>query len=241
MPVYVVTGTNRGLGLEFVRQLTQSPSNTILAAVRSLSSDLGDLRAVASPTTHILECDTASLASIHSFTKAAAHILNPSNLKIDFLLNSAAINPASWQSSLTLVPDDLTAQINTNVLGPAKTVEFLLEQNLLSENVKILSMTSGLGSLKISGEIKPRKAAGYSISKAALNMLAIHQAEDLKEKLPGVVVIVMDPGWVKTRMGGKGAVLEPEESISGMLKVLGELKESDNGKFFHHSGEERPW
>ncbi|KAK0627955.1 hypothetical protein B0T14DRAFT_563716 [Immersiella caudata] len=241
MPVYVVTGTNRGLGLEFIRQLASSPSNTILAAVRSLPSDLGELRAVASPTTHILECDTSSITSIHTFAKAAAQILNPSNLKIDFLINNAAINPASWQSSLTLVPDDLTAQINTNVLGPAKTVEFLLEQNLLSENVRILNMTSGLASLKISAEIKPRKAAGYSISKAALNMLAVHQAEDLKEKLPGVVVIVMDPGWVKTRMGGNGAILEPEESIGGMLKVLEGLKGDDNGKFFHNSGEERPW
>ncbi|KAK0645381.1 hypothetical protein B0T16DRAFT_411097 [Cercophora newfieldiana] len=243
MPVYCITGTNRGLGLEFVRQLAASPSNTILAAVRSLSSsDLGDLRAVASPTTHILECDTSSLESIHSFAKAAAHVLTPAgNLKIDYLINNAAINPASWQSSLTLNPDDMHAQIATNVLGPAKTVEFLLGFDLLSENVRILNMTSGLGSMKVSGDIAPRKSAGYSISKAALNMLAVHQAEDLKAKLPGVVVIVMDPGWVKTRMGGEGAVMEPQESIGGMLKVLEGLKSEDNGKFFHSSGDNIPW
>lgn len=241
MPVYVITGTNRGIGLEFTRQLAASPTNTILATVRSLSSDLGALRAIASPTTHILECDTSHLESIHSFAKAAAHILAPANLKIDYLINNAAINAASWQSSLTLNPDDVHAQIQTNVLGPAKTVEFLLGMGLLSDNVRILNMTSGLASLEVSGEMVPRKAAGYSISKAALNMLAVHQAEDLKDKLPGVVVIVMDPGWVKTRMGGQGAMLEPEESVGGMLKVLGELTVEDNGKFFGRDGKEIPW
>ena len=241
MPVYCITGTNRGIGLEFVRQLAQSPSNTILALVRSLSSDLGDLRAVASPTTHILECDTSSLPSIHDFAKAAAKVLNPQGLKIDFLINNAAINAASWQSSLTLGPDDLAAQITTNVLGPAKTVEFLLGAELLSPDVRILNMTSGLASLTVSSGMEPRKAAGYSISKAALNMLAVHQSHDLREKLPGVVVIVMDPGWVKTRMGGSGATIEAHDSVGGMLKVLHGLKSEDNGKFLHSSGRSIPW
>jgi len=241
MPIYCITGANRGLGLEFVRQLSLSSSNTILATVRTLTSDLGDLRAVASPTTHILECDTSSLSSIHTFAKAAAQILAPSALKIDFLLNNAAINPASWQSSLTLGPDDLASQIATNVLGPAKTVEFLLGLDLLSPDVRILNMTSGLASLKVSSEIVPRKCAGYSISKAALNMLSVHQAEDLKAKLPGVVVIVMDPGWVKTRMGGAGATTEAKDSIEGMLKVLEGLKGEDNGGFWNSEGGDIPW
>ncbi|KAK3352455.1 hypothetical protein B0T25DRAFT_186134 [Lasiosphaeria hispida] len=239
MPVYCITGTNRGLGLEFVRQLAQSPDNTILATTRSLASDLGDLHAVASPATHILECDTGDLKSIHTFAKEARKVLG-GDQKIDFLLNSAGVNLASWQSSLTLGPDDLAAQISVNVLGPAKAVEFLLEAGLLSDSVRILNMSSGLGSMQRS-LAAPRKCAGYSISKAALNMLTVHQSGDLRARLPGVVVIVLDPGWVKTRMGGDGAVLEPHESISGILKVLDGLKDEDNGKFLHHSGEEIPW
>ncbi|KAK3390034.1 hypothetical protein B0H63DRAFT_464685 [Podospora didyma] len=246
MPTYCITGTNRGLGLEFVRQLSQSPENTILALTRSLSSDLGPLKeaiaASSSPAnTHILECDTSNLLSIHTFSKEAGKILHPLGKKIDFLLNSAAVNPASWQSSLSLGPDDLSHQINVNVVGPAKTVEFLLGSDLLAKDVRILNMTSGLGSLSVSSGIKPRKCAGYSISKAALNMLSVHQAEDLKAKLEGAVVIVMDPGWVKTRMGGEGAVMEPEDSIQDVLRVLHGLKKEDNGKFFHHSGETIPW
>ena len=74
-------------------------------------------------------------------------------------------------------------------------------------------------------------------------MLTIHQSGDLREKggLGQAVVVCMDPGWVKTRMGGDGAILEPETSIGGMLKVLHGLKDADNGKFFEYSGEEVGW
>jgi NAD(P)-dependent dehydrogenase (short-subunit alcohol dehydrogenase family) len=121
MPVYCITGTNRGIGLEFVRQLAVSPDNTIIAAVRSLSSDLTDLRAAASSSTHILECDTGSVSSIHSFVKAVARTLADGQ-KIDYLINNAGVNVASQQSSLSLGPDELHAQININVIGPAKVV-----------------------------------------------------------------------------------------------------------------------
>lgn len=238
MPVYCITGANRGIGLELVRQLAQ-PGNTILAATRSLSSDLGDLKAVATPSTHILECDTSNIASIHAFAKAAGRVLGGD--KIDFLLNVAGVDLASWQSSLNLGPDDLQAQMAVNVIGPAKTVELLLDAGLLSPDVRILNMSSGLGSMQRSAEIKPRMHAGYSISKAALNMLTVHQSEDLKQQLPGVVVISMDPGWVKTRMGGDGATLEASDSVGQMLQVLGRLGAEDNGAFYQYSGEKSSW
>ena len=252
MPVYCISGANRGLGLEFVRQLSQSPENTILALTRSLSSDLSNLKSLSTSSSgakiHILECDTSSLPSIHTFAKTASTVLAPNGLKIDYLLNNAGVNIASSQSSLTLNPDDLFANVRVNVLGPAKVTEFLVNQGLLSRDVRILNMTSGLGSLSLSSTIKPRKAMGYSVSKAGLNMLTVHQAEDLRtpeEKggpgLVGAVVVCMDPGWVKTRMGGSGAVLEAEESISGMLKVLHGLGEGDNGKFFKYDGDELGW
>ncbi len=72
-------------------------------------------------------------------------------------------------------------------------------------------------------------------------MLTVHQSADLRAKLPGAVVIVMDPGWVKTRMGGDGAMLEPEESIGSALKVLHGLQNDDTGKFFSCNREIKPW
>ncbi len=76
--------------------------------------------------------------------------------------------------------------------------------------------------------MKPRMCAGYSISKAALNMLTVHQSEDLKERLPGAVVISMDPGWVKTRMGGDGAILELSDDRRHVAGAAG-LGSEDTG------------
>lgn len=102
-------------------------------------------------------------------------------------------------------------------------------------------MSSGLGSMAVSLSIEPRKAATYSISKAGLNALTVQQSGEVAQKLGRGVVICMDPGWVETRMGGSRAVLEPEESISGMLKCIHGLEEGSNGKFFTYTGKEVPW
>lgn len=242
MSIYCVSGANRGLGLEFVRQLAANTDNIILATVRNDSTDLADLKAVASPSTHVLICDTGSLDSVRSFADEAARLLEGQGGRtIDHLLNVAGVNFAPELGSLSINQDALDTNMRINVVGSAKVVEFLLEKDVLSPKVRILNMTSGLGSMARSLTIKPRKCVVYSISKAGVNMLTVHQSEDLKDKLPGVVVITVDPGWVKTRMGGDGAQLEPHESIGGMLKTLHGLTEKDNGKFFNHDGSEQPW
>jgi NAD(P)-dependent dehydrogenase (short-subunit alcohol dehydrogenase family) len=229
---YIVTGANRGLGLEFVRQLSASASNTIIAGVRSLKSDLTDLQALASKshTIHILECDTASLDSISAFGSAVAKTLGP-DCQVDYLLNNAGINTAPTQTALRLDANDVQEHIAVNVVGPAKTVEALLPH--LGQDSVVVNLSSGLGSCG-KGICK---STAYSISKAALNMLAVHQAAELKGR--GIKAISMDPGWVKTRMGGAGAALQPEESISGMLKVVHGLETS--GKFYRYDGSEMPW
>ncbi|KAK0908851.1 hypothetical protein LTR91_017234 [Friedmanniomyces endolithicus] len=246
MPVYVVTGANRGLGLEFVRQLSQSTDNTVLACVRSSPSDLADLKQAYKPNesnTHVLHCDTGDLSSIQSFAKEVQKTLG-GDRKVEFLINNAAVNTKPEQTSLSIGPDDLTNEIRINVLGPAKTTEFLLAEGVLAKAARIVNLSSGLGSMAVSLGITPRKCATYSISKGALNSLTVQQSGELREegKLgPKCVVISIDPGWVKTRMGGEGAILEPEESIGGMLKAIHGLGEEDNGKFYTYTGKEVPW
>jgi NAD(P)-dependent dehydrogenase (short-subunit alcohol dehydrogenase family) len=235
MSTYFLTGANRGLGLEFVRQLSSKKDNLILAAVRNSQADLTDLKKVISnDNVHIVECDTGSLESISSLKSSVGDILQKSNRKLNYLFNNAGINATSTDTSLTLDPKSVHHHIDVNVLGPAKIVEVL--QSYLSPGAVIMNMTSGLGSLTRAKSIT--KCCTYSISKAALNMLAVHQAKDFQGK---AIVIVMDPGWVKTRMGGEGAFLEPEESIGGMLKVVHGLKEEDTAKFYVYSGDEVPW
>jgi NAD(P)-dependent dehydrogenase (short-subunit alcohol dehydrogenase family) len=239
MPTYVITGANRGLGLEFVAQLSQEASNKIIAASRSPSPEkVKDLESLKSKNKniYILECDTSSLKSIASFASEVASLLGPQG-KIDYLLNNAGINSVSDQRSLSLTSEGLQEQITVNVLGPAKTVEAL--QAHLHEGSVVMNMTSGLGSLTYSKSKSANSATAYSISKAGLNMLTVHQSIDLKHK--GVIVICMDPGWVKTDMGGKGAVLEKEESIEGMLRCLSGLTIADSGKFFVYDGHEKAW
>lgn len=238
MPIYVITGANRGLGLEFATQLAEDPSNTIIGTTRSLSSDLSGLEALKSKNKniHILECDVGSVESIQKFAKQVTSTIG-AGTKIDFLLNNAGINSVPHESATTITPEGLNDQIRINVLGPAKTVEFLLDH--LKEGSVVMNMTSGLGSIGLAAGGDSSKCTTYSISKAALNMLTAHQAVELKPK--GVIVISMDPGWVKTRMGGEGAVLEKDFSIGNMLKVLRSATIKDSPKFYSYDGQVKPW
>jgi NAD(P)-dependent dehydrogenase (short-subunit alcohol dehydrogenase family) len=236
MPTYFLTGANRGIGLEFVRQLSSTPSHTIIAGVRSLSADLSDLKALnTNSNIHIIECDVGSLESLSGIEFRVAEILSKTGSNLDFLFNVAGINATSSDTSLTLDPKSMQEHMQTNVMGPAKIVESL--QKYLARGATVLNMSSGLGSLTVATGMT--KCCTYSMSKAALNMLTLHQAKDLKDA--GVKVVCMDPGWVKTRMGGKGAMIEAQVSVESMLEVVNGLKEADSGKYYRYDGVIVPW
>lgn len=237
MPTYFLTGANRGIGLEFVRQLSGSPSNNLIAAVRSLKNDLAELQALAKehPNVHVIECDVSSPDSLSSLEFRVAEILSKTGENLNYIFNVAGINATSSDTSLNIDPQSLQRHMDVNVLGPAKIVEKL--RRYLARGAVVMNLTSGLGSLTVAGDVT--KCCTYSISKAAQNMLSLHQAKDLKRNHS--IVICMDPGWVKTRMGGKGAMVEPEVSIAGMLDVVKNLKKEDSGKFFRFDGGLVPW
>lgn len=232
---YLITGANRGLGLEFVQQITSaSRDNTVIACVRSLQGEIDALKSLASSNDakiHIVECDTSSVASIKKAGTEITKLL--SGQQLNYLLNNAGINSVSSQTALTMSPSDLHAHIDTNVIGPSELFKALYES--LGAGSVVLNMSSGLGSVG-KGIVK---CATYAVSKAALNMLTAHQADALKEKK--AVAIVMAPGWVKTRMGGEGAILTPEESINGMLKTLHSVTVQESGRFYQYDGQIVPW
>ena len=221
MPVYVLTGSNRGIGLEFVRQLsTSKTSHHIFAGVRSVSNDHSELQSLASDessscTIKVLECDTSSSVSMKEFAHSVISALG--GKKINVLINNAGINAVPEQTSLTMQPKDLQDHITVNVLGPA-TLTSLLSSHL-DKGAVVANLTSGLGSCG-KGVVK---CTTYSISKAGLNMLTVHQAADLAES--GVRVICVDPGWVQTRMGGAGAIITAQESVHGLWKVIGNVRD----------------
>lgn len=126
--------------------------------------------------------------------------------------------------------------MNVNVMGPARMVQ-VLESHLQRGSV-VMNMTSGLGSLAYNVSKEVLEATVYSMSKAALNMLTVHQAGQWEGK--GVKFLAVDPGWVKTDMGGSKAVLEKEESISGMLKIL-KSKDTKSGDYLEYNCSKREW
>ncbi|KFY37993.1 hypothetical protein V494_04567 [Pseudogymnoascus sp. VKM F-4513 (FW-928)] len=238
MPTWFITGANRGLGLEFVTQLSQDEGNTIIATSRSLSpSTLEGLKALGNESRlHILECDASSPPSITSLGEQVTSLLGGDG-KIDYLLNNAGVNVASQQTALTVTAEAILENVQTNVIGPALIVQVL--EKHLGEGSVVMNMTSGLGSMSDASESETTKCTGYSISKAGVNMLTLHQASGLRER--GAVVVCVDPGWVKTALGGEGALMEKEDSIGGMLKTLKGLKKEDSGKFFAYDGREKAW
>ncbi|KPI35648.1 C-factor [Cyphellophora attinorum] len=242
MPTWVITGANRGLGLEFVRQLVASKEdNTVLALVRSLSkTDLSGLNAIKNDNVHIHECETSDEASITAFAESLK--TSSSHPQINFLINNAAINAVSQKTALTLTGPEMHNHLDVNVLGPALLIQKLMP--LLAPGAVILNMTSGLGSF---GRALFGGATVYSASKAMLNMVSVHLAVEKAVVEKKIRVLIMDPGHVKTDMGGPRAVLEQEESIGGMLKVILEEAEGkgkgDVGKavFRQYDGKVVPW
>ncbi|KAL2018096.1 hypothetical protein VTK56DRAFT_1282 [Thermocarpiscus australiensis] len=246
MPVFVVTGARMGIGLEYVRQLAQDASNTVFALVRSLNGDLTALHAIESTcpgTVHILECDmssAASIAALPALIQSATGTTTNTTPQINTLINNAAVLHARSETALTLTGAALQAHITTNVLGPALLLQALLP--LLAPDARVVNISSGIASLAMVGDGRiAAEIAPYSISKAALNMLTVHQARELKARGSRVVVVAMDPGHVKTEMGGPKAVVEVQDSARGVLRVLEGLGEGDSGRFLLYTGEELPW
>ncbi|AEO59581.1 NADP-dependent dehydrogenase-like protein [Thermothelomyces thermophilus ATCC 42464] len=247
MPVYVITGTRAGIGLEHVRQLSQAASNTVFALVRSAAGDLATLKSIqqtAAAKVHILECDVSSESSIAALPDRIREASGDANIKINTLINNAAVLHAREQTALTLTPAALNDHMRSNLLGPALVLQALLP--LLAPGARVANISSGAGSLTLlaTGRITP-EITPYSLSKAALNMLTVHQQAQLRARSggggSGIVVVAVDPGHVKTEMGGPNAVVEVEDSARAVLKLVEGLTERDGGKFWLYNGEELPW
>ncbi|KAI0029645.1 hypothetical protein K488DRAFT_80062 [Vararia minispora EC-137] len=231
---WLITGANRGIGLELVRQLALDAANTVVACCRNpnTASGLGDLVASAQGRIHVIPLDVGDPASISSSVSLAKPALEEHGL--DYLINNAAINHGMDNVLEDMSSEILMRTFQVNVIGPALMAQAYLPF-LEKPGVRgvIMNMTSGLASIGLDFE----KCPSYSISKAAVNMLTTKQSRARKNLIP----FVIDPGWVKTEMGGPGAELEPAESVEGMLKLLKNADSSYAGKFFRYDGSTLPW
>ena len=220
----VVTGANRGLGLELCRQLAAGGARVIGTARRPHEAE--ELRAL---DVRVEELDVADAASVRGFAGRLGEAA------VDVLVNNAGRGGAG--SGIAEL--DLEASLrffDVNSLGPLRVTQALLPHLRRGRAKKVVHVTSQMGSLA-------NNAAGgyyaYRASKAALNMLHLTLARELAGQ--GFTCVAIHPGWVRTAMGGEQAPLAPEESARGMLRVLAGLSRQDHGSFLDHTGAKLPW
>jgi NAD(P)-dependent dehydrogenase (short-subunit alcohol dehydrogenase family) len=227
----LVTGANRGLGLEFVRQYVAAGWRVFAACRRpNGAKELQGVAAESGGRLRILEMDVTDSASVRA---AAAELKGET---IDLLINNAGVGGPPGQRLGGLDYDAWARVMDANTMGPMRVSEAFLENIAQSRQKRIVTITSGMGS------IEDNTSGGryaYRSSKAAVNMVIRSLAVDTAAR--GITCIVMNPGWVRTDMGGEGGKLSPEESIKAMRSVIATLKPEDTGKFLNFTGNAFPW
>lgn len=236
MPTLLVTGANQGLGLEFTRQYA-ADGWAVIACCRS-PERADELRALAAanPAIEVEPLDICDPSAITAL--ARRHAGRP----VDLLLNNAGIigafplNENFHRQHFGSVDYALWEQvIQTNTFGPVRMAEAFVEHVAASERRLVVSLSSTTGSISESD----RAALAYTTSKTALNKAMAVIAGQLKER--GIVVALVCPGYVKTRMNAGGATVEIPESVSGVRRVIDALTLEETGCFRRYNGETIGW
>jgi NAD(P)-dependent dehydrogenase (short-subunit alcohol dehydrogenase family) len=232
MKTLLITGANRGIGLEFCNQYA-ADGWRILACCRDPGkADALNKLAVRYPDfIKLYALDVTNHAQIEQLARTL------SDETIDLLINDAGVYPASdkggfghtdyaeWMSAFTI-----------NTMAPLKMVEAFVNQIECSKLKLIVTITSQMGSIDDNGS---GGSYLYRSSKAAANMVVKSLAVDLKDN--GITSVAFNPGWVKTDMGGPNAMISVEQSVADMRKVIAGLTLSDTGKFIGNDGLVIPW
>ena len=232
MAQFLVTGANRGLGLEYVRQLL-ARGDRVIACCRhtARASELNRFSGEFPGHLKVLPLDVAEPRSIAELVRETDML----DVRIDTLINNAGVLTPGEQFG-AVESASLAQAFATNAAGP-----FLLTQALaprLADGGKVIAISSGLGSIARASQFA---TPSYNISKAGLNMAVRMLGFALAARR--IAVLALSPGWVKTDMGGAGAELEVEQSVANMLKVIDDLQFDENhiGQFLGNSGKPVPW
>jgi NAD(P)-dependent dehydrogenase (short-subunit alcohol dehydrogenase family) len=229
--VVFVSGANRGIGLELVRQFAEN-SAIVFAGYRVKSRALG-LFQLAGKNDRLLpvKVDITNEDDV----KALAKTIKEKAGRLDLLINNAGISLKYYDNLAAINLDDLMDNFRVNVGGTHLVVKHLYPLVKKGNEKKIINISSTMGSIeKSSGGSTP-----YRVSKAALNMLTKNQAIEYGQD--SVIVVAVHPGWVRTDMGGSNAHLSPEESVTGMLQVIETLTRDNSGELWSYAGNKIPY
>lgn len=231
MPTAFVTGANRGIGLELVRQYSDA-GWMVVATCRepAAAQELQDLAAERPGRIEVLPLSVTEPREVEALPRKVG------DQPLHLLVNNAGLRPREASVLGSVDSAAFMEAIQVNALGALKVTEALMPNLQGGENPLVVMMSSSLGSLARNQE---GGDYGYRAGKAAMNAVMRSLAVDLKPL--GITVISLHPGWVRTRMGGSHARLSVEESVTAMRSVLGRVSLADTGKFLRLDGREEPW
>lgn len=223
-PTVLVTGANRGIGLEYARQFA-AKGYRVIGTARD-PADAKELSAVA---------DRVESLDVTSAESVAALATRLRGVPVDILVNNAGVFD---RKDVTVDKVDFAMMEQTlavNTLGPLRVTQALLPNLRAGKRRTVVNMSSQLGSIEGSNG----RWYAYRASKAALNQVNKTMSAELATE--GFVCVVLHPGWVRTDMGGPGATYSPEESVRGLVAVIEKLGPADNGRFYDFKGNPIPW
>jgi NAD(P)-dependent dehydrogenase (short-subunit alcohol dehydrogenase family) len=234
----LITGAGRGIGLEVARQYAER-GDRVLAGCRNLHGSPG-LQRLLDERPESVTVIPLEVTSEQSIAGALQHVSSVVDA-LDVLINNAAISPGDIlldreDGRKVFDADRAIEMFKVNTVAPLVVAQSFLALLRRGTNPRIVNVTSGAGSLTYKTE---GGLYSYSASKAALNMYSRALAWDLRDE--DITVVVLDPGWVRTELGGPDAPLEPPESAHGILRVIDGLTLDDTGQFFHYQGGQVPW
>lgn len=228
-PTVLVTGANRGIGLEFVRQYAAHGYSVIACCRDPLNA--AALNALASSSGGKVSVHALDVSDFNQIERLASALEGQT---IDILINNAGLYPHGSFGAIDYADWDMAFRINSMV--PMKMVECFVEHVASSRLRKIVTLSSKMGSIADNGS---GGSYLYRTSKVAANMLMKSLAIDLKPR--GIAAATLHPGWVKTEMGGPNALITTEQSVAGMRAVIDQLSTSNAGRFIAYDGQEIPW
>jgi len=226
----LITGANRGIGLELVRQYLAS-GDRVFAFCRSPAgaAALNDVAATADGRVVVLPMDVADGASISAGAKALA------GMPIDILINNAGVMGGETQTLAAIDFDAWANALNIMTIGPFRVTQAFLPNLKAASGAKVMTVTSQMGA-----STWPMGGSyAYTSAKAGVNRVMRTLAIDLKGE--GIAVAMIHPGWVKTDMGGQNADLTVQESAAGIRRVIADLDLATTGSFLKWNGQTHPW
>ena len=227
----LITGANRGIGLEHVKAFAARGVRVFATArVPGEAVELHALSSAHAGGVMVLPYDAAD-PDAPARLKATL-----TNTPIDILLANAGMMGDRQTSFGAVDVEEVLQLVRINALAPLKLVEALAD-NVAQSTRKLIAFQSSL-----MGSVGDNGSGGYyayRVSKGALNMVAKSVANDLRSH--GVIAVALHPGWVKTRMGGASAPVTLAQSVAGQQRLFDQLLPSDSGQFFNYDGKQLPW